>query len=218
MRVASTCAGTTLLLFVAVVPGCDSPSSEADAAAGADATVDIDSGHQELGFDIRDPQQREIMCSDYPDGYPNEAQNFADTDWLCTFAYDGVEGYLYVQSTPVDCDWSMVATPSFVTGTAEFSRDGVTSALDNAAYDHGGNHNIDTLSFDYAGKSYVYAHSSMGVGFRPCQPIDCMRVYDGTTLIDDGCTAERTLPIVCVQIGEGGSHETLEDRFEPCPS
>ncbi len=45
-----------------------------------------------------------------------------------------------------------------------------------------------------------------------------MRVYDGDTLIEDGCTSERTLPVVCVQIDQSGGHDELVDQFEPCPS
>ena len=216
MSAASTL--TRIALLLVLLPGCDSSGGDTpDAGTGADAVVDIDSGHQELGFDIRDPQRHEIVCSEYPEDYPHDPESFLDADWLCTFAYDGVDGYLYVQSTPVDCDWSMVALPRYVTGTAQFSTGEATAALANAVYDFGGNHHFDTLSFDHAGKHYVYDHSSIGVGYRPCQPVDCMRVYDGTTLVDDGCTAARTLPIVCVSIGEGPSHDTLEDRFEPCP-
>ena len=46
--------------------------------------------------------------------------------------------------------------------------------------------------------------------------MDCMRVISGGS-VEDGCTTERTLPVVCVQIAPDGSHDELVDTVEPCP-
>ncbi len=187
-----------------------------DGGGGADA-ASTDGGHAELGFEIRVPETRSVTCSYYPEGFPEDPQEFADADWLCTFDHGGTQGYLYVQATPIDCEWAFMAYPSFDTGLAQLSIDGNVNDLENALYDWGGNHHNDTISFDYAGSQYVYDHSSYGFGWHACQPVDCIRVYDGAELVEDGCTEERTLPIVCVPILEDGTHDTLEDRFDPCP-
>jgi hypothetical protein len=87
-------------------------------------------------------------------------------------------------------------------------------------YDYGGNHRDDSFDLDYAGIHYVYGHSSLGYNWRPCQPMDCLQSYrsDGTTLtlIENGCTKDRTLPIVCVSIGADGTARQLVDEFSPC--
>lgn len=40
-----------------------------------------------------------------------------------------------------------------------------------------------------------------------------------TAAIDgDGCTAERSLPVVCVRVTSDGSYPALADTFAKCPS
>jgi hypothetical protein len=140
--------------------------------------------------------------------------DWRDTDWLCTFQEGSVEGYIYVQSTPTGTNEFCV--PIMTVVQAQISIDGQVSALQNAQYDWGGNHNNDFLTFEYDDKSFEYYHSSFGYGWRACHPMDCMLVDDGQTL-DDGCTMERTRPVVCVLIEDDGSHDELVDTFEPCP-
>ncbi len=137
-----------------------------------------------------------------------------DLDWLCTFEDDGVQGYIYVQTTPVDIN--LFCVPSMSVVQAEISIDGQVEPLQNASYDYGGNHANDFLNFDYGGKSYEYNHSSLGYGGRSCQPMDCTRVDDGQA-VEDGCTMDRTLPVVCVAIEPDGTHADLVDTFAPCP-
>ena len=170
-------------------------------------------GTGEFGFEFRLPETHAFWCvnPDFPDGREVEGP---DSDWLCTFSDGGVQGYIYVQSTPTDIH--QLCTPIFTTVQAQISIDGEVWALQDAQYDWGGNHHNDSLVFEYNGKSYEYYHSSFGSGWRACHPMDCMRVDDGQTL-DDGCTTERTRPVICVQIQEDGSHDELVDTFEPCP-
>ena len=170
-------------------------------------------GTGDFGFDIRIPEQgHSFWCvsDDFPAGREVE---FNDTDWLCTFEDDGLSGDIYVQATPTDLDW--LCGPVMTTVVAQIAIGGQVSDLQNAQYDWGPHHN-DSITFDYGGKSYEYYHSSFGSGWRACQPMDCMLVDDGET-IDDGCTSERTRPVVCVQIQPDGSHDELADTFERCP-
>jgi len=45
-----------------------------------------------------------------------------------------------------------------------------------------------------------------------------MQVRDSAgTLIEDGCTPQRTLPIVCRAIAADGTWQALVDMFERCP-
>jgi hypothetical protein len=48
--------------------------------------------------------------------------------------------------------------------------------------------------------------------------MDCIQVSDqGGDMTEDGCTKDRTLPAACVQMMADGTHDPLEDTFEPCP-
>lgn len=126
---------------------------------------------------------------------------------------------MYVQATPVDVTCAIASTGVYEVTLAQISIDGVVSPLEDAAYDWGGGHHNDSLSFTYAGKTYKYYHSSIGFGFRSCQPMDCMNVYAPETTVPEieGCGADRSLPEVCVPIDEQGAHEPLVDEFMKCP-
>ena len=52
--------------------------------------------------------------------------------------------------------------------------------------------------------------------------MDCLVVSEPSPtgpgdLIEDGCTPERKLPIVCVQVDEFGQYPELIDTWAPCP-
>jgi len=173
-------------------------------------------GVADFGFEIRLPQTHVITCNDEPPVGFTAEQEFSDTDWLCTFDDDGIQGTIYVQSTPVECNWEMDAVPAFATTLAQISIDGQLYPLQSAQYDWGHTHHNDFLVFEYGGTSYEYNHSSFASDLYACQPMDCMLVDDGQSLVD-GCTAERTLPVVCVPVQEDGSYDELVDTFEPCP-
>jgi len=215
-------AGTwTASLALGLLAACTDGSEPAVDAGDIDAMHDdggrADGGQTEHGFEIRLPETHMITCSEYPTGYPEGPQEFDDADWLCTFDDGAAQGHIYVQSSPIDCGQGLfMFYPIFETGVAAISIAGEVSALDDAEYDWGGNHHNDSLSFGFAGKQYVYDHSSFGPGYRACAPVDCMRVFVGSELIEDGCTQARTLPIVCEEIHPDGSHDPLEDTFEPC--
>lgn len=48
--------------------------------------------------------------------------------------------------------------------------------------------------------------------------MDCLQVYDADdNLVEDGCTCDRTLPMVCVAVQTDGTWAALEDSFATCP-
>jgi hypothetical protein len=166
----------------------------------------------EYGFTYRIPGSHEFSCQNQPVAVP-------DADWLCTFGQGETPAYVYVQATPVDVTCALAPTGIYEVTLAQISIDGVVTSLSGAAYDWGGGHHNDSLSFDYGEKTYKYYHSSIGFGFRSCQPMDCVNVYEpGTSTPEvEGCAADRSLPEVCVPIDEQGTHEELIDEFMKCP-
>jgi hypothetical protein len=140
-------------------------------------------------------------------------------DWLCSFGQSEPAGYVYVrldQTGTMQAGIAMI--PVYTAALAQISVEGTVSMLDSAVYDYGGGHNNDSLTIEYQGKSYSYYHSSFGFGFRKCQPMDCIDVYElGTTTLEtEGCGPDRALPEVCVRIETGGMHAPLEDTFQKC--
>lgn len=173
----------------------------------------------DFGFDIRLPKQDyNIKCEgtswDGSDAYFEGT----DADWLCTFDYGGQTGHVYIQATPVSCTVLMSIVPDF-TAQAWFSDGSTVTPLEEPGYDFGGNHQNNNFWFVLNNKKFFYDHSSYGFGFRVCQPIDCMRVAEssGQPIIEDGCTMERTLPVVCVPIQADGAYGEFVDTFAPCP-
>ena len=160
-----------------------------------------------------------MTCSEVPAGMPADPAILTEEDFVCTLSHEGVEGHVYVQATPTDCQILMGAVPTTFDANGWLSVDGTLTSLEGLSYDHGGNHFNNTFEFTLAGKRYRYAHSSIGFGGRSCQPPDCLQVYgdDGTTLLEDGCTVDRTLPVACVAVEAGGVVPELSDTFTPCP-
>jgi len=162
------------------------------------------------GFEYRLPQTRTLSC----EGTPTD---FADADHICTFAYGGVSGYVYFQATPTECEVTFAHLPIYTT-LAWISVDNVVTDLASPEYNFGGNHHNDSFRFTHDGTPYFYYHSSFGWGWRACAPMDCIQVLDGNGgILEDGCTTDRTLPIVCTPILEDGTFGSLEDTFVKCP-
>ena len=170
----------------------------------------------EFGFVYRVPQSHTLACESRMPGAPDSLDQL-ESDWLCTFDYAGTKGHVYVQATPTGCEVMMGAVPVYGDVTAWISIDGAVDETSKAAYDHGGGHVNDAIDFTWGSKAYRYYHSSFGVGWRKCQPMDCLQVLDWSgASIEDGCTKERTLPVVCRPIKADGTHDELVDTFEPC--
>jgi hypothetical protein len=187
------------------------PSGGQGGAAGSSANGGgKNSG--EYGFSYRNPGSQKFSCRDMPVDLP-------DADWLCTFHIEDRVAYVYTQATAIGVNCVLASFGTYEVGLAQISIDGVVSPLANAKYDWGGGHHNDSLSFDYEGKTYTYYHSSIGFGFRSCQPMDCLNVHapGATTPGTEGCGKARTLPEVCVPIEPGGTHKPLVDTFRRCP-
>ena len=153
--------------------------------------------------------------------------DFDQKDWICTFKYAGMEGYVYVQASPTGCSSPWGFYPDMSVDSAVIYVNGKYETLNGVTYDWGGNHHADSFRFSYDGKVFEYSHSSINFAYRPCQEMDCLRVYeaDGRTLIENGCSMngydlskDRQLPVVCRFANlEDGSFGDFADNFELCP-
>ena len=154
--------------------------------------------------------------------------DFDQKDWICSFKYAGMEGYVYVQASPTGCTSHWGFYPDIGVDSAVIYVNGKYETLNGVTYDWGGNHHADSFRFSYDGKVFEYSRSSInGFAFRPCHEMDCLKVYeaDGTTLIEDGCNINgddlskvRQLPIVCRFANvDDGSFGDFTDNFELCP-
>ena len=175
-------------------------------------------------FKTRVPQKDVYTCS-MDDGYISMKQSFEQRDFICSFKYDGREGFIYAQASPTSCIQLMGLDPVYSTDTAVMYIGGKYTPITDLVYDVGGNHRNDNFRFTFEGKVYEYDHSSYGWGYRKCHTMDCLRVYeaDGETEILDGCASfdedlnnVRKLPIVCRFADEEGKFDDFTDTFEIC--
>ena len=170
-------------------------------------------------FDIRVPNQEALFCVDST-AYTVFKRNVGEDDLICSFKYDGEEGFVYVQNNPTKCIGGEL-TPVYEVHKAEFFVNGSMQEITNVQYYGGGSHGTYSIKFTYKGKVFDYDYSTMGMGGRPCQDVDCMRVYeaDGKTLVQDGCVKkERSLPIVCRRAKKDGTFASFEDTYHICES
>lgn len=163
-------------------------------------------------FATRTPKSSDLQCR------MSNTVSFTQKDWICSFDYQELHGYFYLQATPEECIEIMSPTAVFSIDKAELYLGGTLHGISSAAYNWGGNHQNDHITFKYNDMVFKYYHSSFGFGWRQCQPMDCMQVYasDSTTLIADGCTAERTLPAVCRMADSTGTFAEFTDTFAKC--
>ena len=151
-------------------------------------------------------------------------EKFDQGDWICSFKYDGDEGFVYVQGSPTSCEARFSMIPIMSIDTAVFYVNGKYETMKDVSYDWGGNHHNDRIRFTYDGKVFEYNHSSYGWGGRSCQEMDCLKVFeaDGKTLIEDGCgldadiSSSRKLPVVCRAADENGKFDDFTDTFQLC--
>lgn len=162
------------------------------------------------GFAIRKPALRTVPC-DLP--YCPDPATALDEDYLCTFKYGTVDGFLYVQATPKRFIYSNAC--EFETVGGWVSVDGGVTAVESS-YDFGGNHHNDGIIFSYLGQRYRFYHSSFGFGWHACQPMDCIQLMTGDAVSKDGCDAKRSLPIVCVSVTADGGVPPLVDSYAKC--
>jgi len=206
---------TAALLAVFMALSCGSPGMAGDLQDQVDGWADIspdpDSSSdgslpdESFGFSVRTPGTHSM-------GLYGEV---LEVDYVCTFVWQDISAYLYVQSTPIECHG--VGGCDCTTDGAWLSVDGEVTPVD-ATYGWGGSHNNDWIRFSFRERVFKYHHSSIGFGWRACQPPDCLQVYSVEgALLEDGCEPERTLPVVCERVGIDGTFAPLVDDFVPCP-
>ena len=204
-----------------------SSNSSSSLIASSSATLVVSSSSESATdptkiFDIRVPDQKFLPCRDSIVSI-NLREDWIDTvgqsDIICSFKYDGDSGFVYVQNNPVSCRLT-VGLISYEVHKAEFFVNGSMKEISNVRYHGGGNHGIFGLQFTYKGKVFKYDYSTMGMGGRPCQNMDCMMVLesDGKTVVQNGCDEDRSLPIVCRHAKVDGTFDSFEDSFHVCKS
>ena len=204
-----------------------SSNSSSSLIASSSATLVVSSSSEAASdptkiFDIRVPDQKFLPCRDSIVSI-NLREDWIDTvgqsDIICSFKYDGDSGFVYVQNNPVSCRLT-VGLISYEVHKAEFFVNGSMKEISNVRYHGGGNHGIFGLQFTYKGKVFKYDYSTMGMGGRPCQNMDCMMVLesDGKTVVQNGCDEDRSLPIVCRHAKVDGTFDSFEDSFHVCKS
>ena len=168
-------------------------------------------------FDIRMPRDSVFTCEMSWD-YESMKVPLSQHDVICTYDYNGEQGFLYVQLTPTSCDRGMSLTPgSFDVDKVQFYVNGKFADVSNVNYEWGSNHHVEHLRFTYKGNIFRYAQSTMGWGGRPCQNMDCLKVFesDGKTYVENGCN-ERSLPVVCRVVNGQGQVADFTDNYEVC--
>ena len=169
-------------------------------------------------FEIRKPQAGVLPCEIPWGGDEVQRDTLSQHDVICTYDYNGEKGFLYVQLMPNSCAGGMSITPeSYNVDKAEFYINGKFADVSNVKYEWGGNHHVENLNFTYNGNVFRYAQSTMGWGGRPCQSMDCLKVFesDGKTYIENGCN-ERSLPIVCRTVNGKGEVADFTDNYKVC--
>ena len=153
-----------------------------------------------------------------PWGDETMTESLSQHDVICTYDYNGEQGFLYVQLTPTSCDRGLSLTPgSYDVDKVQFYVNGKFADVSNVNYEWGSNHHVEHLRFTYKENIFRYAQSTMGWGGRPCQNMDCLKVFesDGKTYVENGCN-ERSLPVVCRVVNKKGQVADFTDNYEVC--
>ena len=197
----------SVVFLTLLVSGCGIPEGIPDVwdsgvISPDDANVGIDVVAS--GFDIRIPGKHDF----------GGTTQVSDVDYICSVSYGDLQGFVYVQATPISCD---------TFGFCEFETAGawVFSAGEpvsvEAVYDFGGHHHNDWIRLKFGEYTYKFYHSSFGFGWRSCQEPDCLVVETDDAVVQDGCEPDRNLPVVCRLIKADGTFDPLDDNFEFCP-
>ena len=177
-------------------------------------------------FKTRVPEEDAYTCKSTEGETAGWVEKFDQRDWICSFRYGEDKGYVYVQSTPYDCETRFSMIPEMSIDTAILYVNEKYVSLDGVTYDWGGNHHNESFRFAYGGKVFEYFYSTFGWGGRSCQEMDCLVVYDadGKTLIEDGCGLDndnlsetRKLPVICRFANvEDGSFGRFIEEYDLC--
>lgn len=202
--------------------GADSGAFDAAPPDASDAGTEdaglLDSGRPDgdvaFGFELRAPIAHRIPCSG--PGCPAPTVEAEEIDYVCDLRYGALSHYVYVQARPVS--FVVFMGYNYEVDGAWIS-DGTTATPITAVYNFGGNHHNETITADVPGYQVRYDHSSYGFGFRQCQPMDCLVVYEAGpgAELENGCTRDRTVPTICKPVRADGTLEPFVDTFMRCP-
>ena len=172
--------------------------------AGGQGVID------EYGFELRVPPTVTVPCEGFDCN--GATADLPAIDYVCTFVVEDYVAAAYFQFDPL---LSGEFYPEYQPVGAWLSVDNALTEI-TATYDYGGRHHNDEITAQIDGMTWRFAHSSYGFGFRACQPMDCLQQVDAGAVVQDGCTVDRTLPIVCAPVEADGTHPPLSDTFAPC--
>ena len=174
-------------------------------------------------FELRVPKGDAYTCEEKGDwGDRVFRETYSQSDFVCTYDYDGEKGFVYVQLSPISCSFGLSLTPIYDVDKAELYVNGKFVDISDVKYEWGGNHHVQKLWFTYKGKVFRYGQSSLGWGGRPCQGMDCLNVFesDKKTYVVNGCDEQRSIPIVCNEVNPDKQIEEqvfdFTDEFKVC--
>ena len=170
-------------------------------------------------FEMRVPKGDAYTCEAKGDwGDRVFRETYSQSDFVCTYDYDGEKGFLYVQLSPISCSFGLSLTPNYDVDKAELYVNGKFVDISDVKYEWGGNHHVQKLWFTYKGKVFRYGQSSLGFGGRPCQGMDCLNVFesDRKTYVVNGCDEQRAIPIVCNGVNAENQIFDFTDNFKVC--
>ena len=170
-------------------------------------------------FELRVPKRDAYTCEEKGDwGDRVFRETYSQSDFVCTYDYDGEKGFLYVQLSPISCSFGLSLTPNYDVDKAELYVNGKFVDISDVKYEWGGNHHVQKLWFTYKGKVFRYGQSSLGFGGRPCQGMDCLNVFesDRKTYVVNGCDEQRSIPIVCNGVNAENQNFDFTDKFKVC--
>jgi hypothetical protein len=170
-------------------------------------------------FELRVPKRDAYTCEEKGDwGDRVFRETYSQSDFVCTYDYNGEKGFLYVQLSPTSCSFSFSLTPNYDVDKAELYVNGKFVDISDVKYEWGGNHHVQKLWFTYKGKVFRYGQSSLGFGGRPCQGMDCLNVFesDRKTYVVNGCDEQRSIPIVCNGVNAENQNFDFTDKFKVC--
>ena len=203
----------------------NSSSSSWIASSSSSARNDVNSSSSESLtdpskiFEMRVPKRDAYTCEEKGDwGDRVFRETYSQSDFVCTYDYDGEKGFLYVQLSPISCSFGLSLTPNYDVDKAELYVNGKFVDISDVKYEWGGNHHVQKLWFTYKGKVFRYGQSSLGFGGRPCQGMDCLNVFesDRKTYVVKGCDEQRAIPIVCNGVNEENPVFDFTDKFKVC--
>ncbi len=197
--------------------GADGGEGEGEAAEGEGEVLAGDVVDNDYGFDMHTTVSHALPCEVDPFSCPDGSIAVSEVAYVCTLTGgvggDGVDGVVYVHALPTSLNTGGFPFANYDDVRAFLSRDGVITSVE-ATYDFGGNHHNDLFTVDVNGARYTFNHSSIGFGFRVCQPPDCLLVERDGAAVVDGCNPERTLPEACIEVAN--PLPPLVDNFAVC--